>query len=119
MSDEERDENIAIAKAIANASFWVKNAVSAIDAVSYSVNTTTTTTTERNKNDRSTVSQNYICHRCKLPGHHISKCVTNGDRAFDKPIPKRFAAGIPQSFMTNITAEGMRSPSLYDTLLII
>ncbi|XP_072957678.1 E3 ubiquitin ligase PQT3-like isoform X2 [Typha angustifolia] len=41
----------------------------------------------------------YVCHRCKVPGHFIQHCPTNGDPAFDI---KRMKAptGIPQSMLT-------------------
>uniref|UniRef100_A0A803L5G9 DWNN domain-containing protein n=1 Tax=Chenopodium quinoa TaxID=63459 RepID=A0A803L5G9_CHEQI len=40
--------------------------------------------------------QGYVCHRCKVPGHYIQHCPTNGDPNYD--IKKvRPATGIPNS----------------------
>ena len=47
----------------------------------------------------------YICHRCKLPGHRIQQCPTNGDKAFDKPRERQGCAGIPRDFLKSVTAE--------------
>ncbi|KAL9653097.1 hypothetical protein ABK040_006315 [Willaertia magna] len=46
---------------------------------------------------------NYICHRCKRPGHYIQHCPTNGDPRYNiKTIRK--ATGIPKSFLKPIEA---------------
>ncbi|RDD42076.1 E3 ubiquitin-protein ligase RBBP6 [Trichoplax sp. H2] len=41
---------------------------------------------------------NYLCYRCGQPGHHISKCPTNGDSRYDVNRLKR-PTGIPKSFL--------------------
>ncbi|XP_072950529.1 E3 ubiquitin ligase PQT3-like [Typha angustifolia] len=40
----------------------------------------------------------YVCHRCKVPGHFIQHCPTNGDPAFDIKRMKP-PTGIPQSML--------------------
>ncbi|URE27382.1 DWNN [Musa troglodytarum] len=40
----------------------------------------------------------YICHRCKMPGHFIQHCPTNGDPNFDIKKMKP-ATGIPRSML--------------------
>lgn len=47
----------------------------------------------------------YICHRCKLPGHRIQQCPTNGDKAFDKPRERQGCAGIPRNFLKSVSVE--------------
>ncbi|PWA69285.1 DWNN domain-containing protein [Artemisia annua] len=44
----------------------------------------------------------YVCHRCKIPGHFIQHCPTNGDPNFDiqRVIPP---TGIPKSMLTEPT----------------
>ncbi|KAG2373598.1 hypothetical protein C9374_009836 [Naegleria lovaniensis] len=44
---------------------------------------------------------NYICHRCKKPGHYIQNCPTNGDPRYDIKTIRR-ATGIPKSFLTPV-----------------
>ncbi|KNA10699.1 hypothetical protein SOVF_141880 isoform B [Spinacia oleracea] len=45
-----------------------------------------------------TPPQGYVCHRCKVPGHFIQHCPTNGDPNYD--IKKvRPATGIPKSML--------------------
>ncbi|XP_021757813.1 E3 ubiquitin ligase PQT3-like isoform X2 [Chenopodium quinoa] len=45
-----------------------------------------------------TPPQGYVCHRCKVPGHYIQHCPTNGDPNYD--IKKaRPATGIPKSML--------------------
>ncbi|KAK1564314.1 hypothetical protein Q3G72_000461 [Acer saccharum] len=48
--------------------------------------------------ERKTPPQGYICHRCKVPGHFIQHCPTNGDPKYDV---KRFKhpTGIPKSML--------------------
>lgn len=46
---------------------------------------------------------NYICHRCKKPGHWIDQCPTNGDPQFDK-VKVRRPTGIPQSMLKSVSA---------------
>lgn len=49
----------------------------------------------------------YICHRCNKPGHYISACPTNGDPEYNNRHIKRGGVGIPLSFLTPITPEGI------------
>ncbi|XP_044485793.1 E3 ubiquitin ligase PQT3-like isoform X2 [Mangifera indica] len=48
--------------------------------------------------ERKTPPQGYVCHRCKVPGHFIQHCPTNGDPKYDV---KRFKhpTGIPKSML--------------------
>ncbi|KAL9405922.1 hypothetical protein Peur_002894 [Populus x canadensis] len=47
---------------------------------------------------RKTPPQGYVCHRCKLPGHFIQHCSTNGDPNYDiKRV--RPPTGIPKSML--------------------
>ncbi|CAA3006544.1 zinc finger CCCH domain-containing 18-like isoform X1 [Olea europaea subsp. europaea] len=48
--------------------------------------------------DRKTPPQGYICHRCKVPGHFIQHCPTNGDPNFDIKRVKP-PTGIPKSML--------------------
>ncbi|KAJ8460109.1 hypothetical protein OPV22_033040 [Ensete ventricosum] len=43
-------------------------------------------------------SAGYVCHRCKVPGHFIQHCPTNGDPDFDIRKMKP-ATGIPRSML--------------------
>ncbi|CAI9772480.1 unnamed protein product [Fraxinus pennsylvanica] len=54
--------------------------------------------------DRKTPPLGYICHRCKVPGHFIQHCPTNGDPNYDVKIVKP-PTGIPKS-MLMATPEG-------------
>lgn len=99
------DEDIAIAKAIARASSWFDR-VSCIEAIE-SHSSHGKSTKKTHQKSRTDVSDTYVCRRCNKSGHHITKCITNGDPAFDKPRMMNGAAGIPQCFIKNITAEGM------------
>ncbi|KAL5077772.1 hypothetical protein RYX36_016756 [Vicia faba] len=48
--------------------------------------------------ERKTPPEGYVCHRCKVPGHFIQHCPTNGDSTFD--IKKvRQPTGIPRSML--------------------
>ncbi|OIV94074.1 hypothetical protein TanjilG_05454 [Lupinus angustifolius] len=48
--------------------------------------------------EQKTPPQGYVCHRCKVPGHFIQHCPTNGDSNFD--IKKvRQPTGIPRSML--------------------
>uniref|UniRef100_A0A5B6ZIS9 DWNN domain-containing protein n=1 Tax=Davidia involucrata TaxID=16924 RepID=A0A5B6ZIS9_DAVIN len=48
--------------------------------------------------ERKTPPPGYICHRCKVPGHFIQHCPTNGDPTFDvKKV--RPPTGIPKSML--------------------
>ncbi|KAK6947556.1 DWNN domain [Dillenia turbinata] len=48
--------------------------------------------------ERKTPPQGYICHRCKVPGHFIQHCPTNGDPNYDiKRV--RPPTGIPKSML--------------------
>ncbi|KAM1584444.1 hypothetical protein ACFX1Z_037422 [Malus domestica] len=48
--------------------------------------------------ERKTPPQGYICHRCKVPGHYIQHCPTNGDPNFDIKRVKP-PTGIPKSML--------------------
>lgn len=48
--------------------------------------------------ERKTPPQGYICHRCKVPGHFIQHCPTNGDPNFDIKKVKP-PTGIPKSML--------------------
>ncbi|XP_068650067.1 E3 ubiquitin ligase PQT3-like [Aristolochia californica] len=54
--------------------------------------------------ERKTPPQGYICHRCKIPGHFIQHCPTNGDPNYDIKRVKP-PTGIPKS-MLMATPEG-------------
>ncbi|XP_074271758.1 E3 ubiquitin ligase PQT3-like [Silene latifolia] len=45
-----------------------------------------------------TPPQGYICHRCKIPGHYIQHCPTNGDPNFDIRKVKP-PTGLPKSML--------------------
>ncbi|KAE9607435.1 putative transcription factor interactor and regulator CCHC(Zn) family [Lupinus albus] len=48
--------------------------------------------------EQKTPPQGYVCHRCKVPGHFIQHCPTNGDSNFDiKRV--RQPTGIPRSML--------------------
>ncbi|KAL3524919.1 hypothetical protein ACH5RR_013291 [Cinchona calisaya] len=47
---------------------------------------------------RKTPLQGYICHRCKVPGHFIQDCPTNGDPNYDIKRVKP-PTGIPKSML--------------------
>ncbi|AET00990.1 E3 ubiquitin ligase PQT3-like [Medicago truncatula] len=48
--------------------------------------------------ERKTPPEGYVCHRCKVSGHFIQHCPTNGDATFD--IKKlRQPTGIPRSML--------------------
>ncbi|KAI5409766.1 E3 ubiquitin ligase PQT3-like isoform X2 [Lathyrus oleraceus] len=48
--------------------------------------------------ERKSPPEGYVCHRCKVPGHFIQHCPTNGDSTFD--IKKvRQPTGIPRSML--------------------
>lgn len=46
----------------------------------------------------------YVCHRCKRPGHLMKACPTRGDQAFDKKIVHT-NAGMPLSHFKIVSAE--------------
>lgn len=48
--------------------------------------------------ERKTPPQGYICHRCKVPGHFIQHCPTNGDPNYDIRKVKP-PTGIPKSML--------------------
>ncbi|XP_010256056.1 PREDICTED: uncharacterized protein LOC104596546 isoform X2 [Nelumbo nucifera] len=54
--------------------------------------------------ERKTPPAGYICHRCKVPGHFIQHCPTNGDPNYDIKRVKP-PTGIPKS-MLMATPEG-------------
>uniref|UniRef100_A0A7N0RBD8 DWNN domain-containing protein n=1 Tax=Kalanchoe fedtschenkoi TaxID=63787 RepID=A0A7N0RBD8_KALFE len=52
----------------------------------------------RNGSDKRIPPQGYVCHRCKVPGHYIQHCPTNGDPHYDvKKV--RPPTGIPKSML--------------------
>ncbi|RZC62645.1 hypothetical protein C5167_024405 [Papaver somniferum] len=54
--------------------------------------------------DRRIPPEGYTCHRCKVPGHYIQHCPTNGDPEYD--VKKlRAPTGIPKSMLVE-TADG-------------
>ncbi|CAL9760982.1 unnamed protein product, partial [Musa acuminata subsp. burmannicoides] len=57
----------------------------------------------------------YVCHRCKMPGHFIQHCPTNGDPKFDIKKMKP-ATGIPRSMLL-ATPDG--SYSLPDGVAVV
>ncbi|CAL0313751.1 unnamed protein product [Lupinus luteus] len=48
--------------------------------------------------ERKTPPQGYVCHRCKVSGHFIQHCPTNGDPNFDVKKVKQ-PTGIPRSML--------------------
>nr|XP_017223541.1 PREDICTED: uncharacterized protein LOC108200001 isoform X2 [Daucus carota subsp. sativus] len=48
--------------------------------------------------ERKTLPPGYVCHRCKVPGHFIQHCPTNGDPTFDIRKVKP-PTGIPKSML--------------------
>lgn len=48
--------------------------------------------------ERRTPPAGYVCHRCKVPGHFIQHCPTNGDARFDMKRMKP-PTGIPKSML--------------------
>ncbi len=105
------EEDIAIANAISRSYDWVKYAVSNIDVVPTIWEMEDTPIVQINKNRKEIkkkVAPHYICKRCNKPGHHVSQCITKGDRNFD-PVIIRGLAGIPRTFTVNITPEGVLS----------
>ncbi|XP_038903839.1 E3 ubiquitin ligase PQT3-like isoform X1 [Benincasa hispida] len=48
--------------------------------------------------ERKTPPQGYVCHRCKIPGHFIQHCPTNGDPTYDIRRVKP-PTGIPKSML--------------------
>ncbi|KAK1377174.1 DWNN domain-containing protein [Heracleum sosnowskyi] len=48
--------------------------------------------------ERTTPPPGYICHRCKVPGHFIQHCPTNGDSNYDIKRTKP-PTGIPKSML--------------------
>ncbi|KAK1376364.1 DWNN domain-containing protein [Heracleum sosnowskyi] len=48
--------------------------------------------------ERTTPPLGYVCHRCKVPGHFIQHCPTNGDPDFDIKRVKP-PTGIPKSML--------------------
>ncbi|KAJ1422413.1 Zinc finger, RING/FYVE/PHD-type [Sesbania bispinosa] len=46
--------------------------------------------------ERKTPPQGYVCHRCKVPGHFIQHCPTNGDPNYDIKRVKQ-PTGIPRA----------------------
>ncbi|KAF2313107.1 hypothetical protein GH714_009294 [Hevea brasiliensis] len=48
--------------------------------------------------EKKTPPQGYVCHRCKVPGHFIQHCPTNGDPNYDIKRVKP-PTGIPKSML--------------------
>ncbi|XP_059426249.1 E3 ubiquitin-protein ligase RBBP6-like [Carassius carassius] len=45
---------------------------------------------------------NYICFRCRIPGHHIKNCLSNADKNHAPLKRMRKCAGIPRSFLVEV-----------------
>uniref|UniRef100_A0A9J8D666 Uncharacterized protein n=1 Tax=Cyprinus carpio carpio TaxID=630221 RepID=A0A9J8D666_CYPCA len=45
---------------------------------------------------------NYICFRCRIPGHHIKNWPSNGDKGFVPHKHIRKCTGIPRSFLVEV-----------------
>jgi hypothetical protein len=54
---------------------------------------------------------NYICFRCRQPGHWINQCPTNGDPAYDVQKVKK-ATGIPRSMLKTVSATDAKATLL-------
>lgn len=85
------DEDEAIRSAIQQSYSWASR-VTYIDTVSQNYDKKPVI----NNQQQTPVHSSYVCHRCKHTGHYISKCPTNGDKAFDKPRARTQGAGIPR-----------------------
>ncbi|XWS10790.1 hypothetical protein CRYUN_Cryun38cG0027800 [Craigia yunnanensis] len=53
-------------------------------------------------------SQGYVCRRCKVAGHYIQNCPTNGDPNFDF---KRSTIGISKAFASTSSSSGISKSS--------
>jgi hypothetical protein len=51
----------------------------------------------------------YICHRCRQPGHLINHCPTNGDPRYDF-VRVKHSTGIPKTFLVPVSADEASSP---------
>ncbi|XP_058221892.1 E3 ubiquitin ligase PQT3-like isoform X3 [Rhododendron vialii] len=60
--------------------------------------------------DWKTPPQGYVCHRCKVPGHFIQHCPTNGDHNFDLKRVKP-PTGIPKSMLMTTSDGSYALPS--------
>ncbi|KAG5540768.1 hypothetical protein RHGRI_020864 [Rhododendron griersonianum] len=60
--------------------------------------------------DWKTPPQGYVCHRCKVPGHFIQHCPTNGDHNFDIKRVKP-PTGIPKSMLMTTSDGSYALPS--------
>ncbi|XP_010540822.1 PREDICTED: E3 ubiquitin-protein ligase RBBP6-like isoform X2 [Tarenaya hassleriana] len=49
--------------------------------------------------ERKTPPPGYVCHRCRIPGHFIQHCPTNGDPNYDIKRVKPPPTGIPKSML--------------------
>ncbi|CAH9114151.1 unnamed protein product [Cuscuta europaea] len=60
--------------------------------------------------ERKTPPPGYVCHRCKVPGHFIQHCPTNGDPNFDVRKVKP-PTGIPKSMLVTTPDGSYALPS--------
>ncbi|RAL50702.1 hypothetical protein DM860_015849 [Cuscuta australis] len=60
--------------------------------------------------ERKTPPPGYVCHRCKLPGHFIQHCPTNGDPNYDVRRVKP-PTGIPKSMLVTTPDGSYALPS--------
>ncbi|XP_058106002.1 E3 ubiquitin ligase PQT3-like isoform X1 [Magnolia sinica] len=60
--------------------------------------------------ERKTPPQGYICHRCKVPGHFIQYCPTNGDPSYNIKRLKH-PTGIPRSMLVETPDGSYALPS--------
>lgn len=103
MMEEEEEEDQAIRAAMQYATRW-RNGMTCIDAIEVAE--------KRKTKSEPVISRSYVCRRCKFPGHHISKCPTKGDKAYDKPREPPRSAGIPRSFLKVVTTKEEEAQAL-------
>ncbi|XP_058084782.1 E3 ubiquitin ligase PQT3-like isoform X2 [Magnolia sinica] len=60
--------------------------------------------------ERTTPPQGYICHRCKVPGHFIQHCPTNGNPSYDIRGLKH-PTGFPKSMLVETPDGSFALPS--------
>ncbi|MBN3296702.1 RBBP6 ligase, partial [Amia calva] len=67
------------------------------------------------KDPEGTPPPNYTCFRCGVKGHYIRNCPTIGDPDF-KPLPRiRKSAGIPRSFLVEVSDSSVKGAMLTST----
>lgn len=104
--EQERDETNAIEQALRDVAQW-RNKLSCIDNNQQKHQELNKAKKRPDPRDLSTgppSSSTYLCHRCNQPGHYISRCPTNGDKAFNV-VRRSGCAGIPRSFLKAATEE--------------